>query len=157
MGSGSALDPLGSQGSLVLTDNGKWLLAVNAGSNNITVFAVEKDGLTFMDKVGSGGVMPVSLTVSGNEVFVLNAGGTPNISGFMLSHKGDLEPVAGSTRTLAAGGYAQVGFTPDGDQLVITNKAGNNILVFALNSRGMPANSAVKFTLERGHPLWVFL
>jgi hypothetical protein len=67
-------DPLGSQNSLMLTQDGKWLLAVNAGSNTITVFRVKPDGLEPVDWVSSCGILPVSLTISGNEVFVLNDG-----------------------------------------------------------------------------------
>ena len=72
-------DPLMSQGSLMLTQDGKWLLAVNAGSNSISVFKVGNDKITLVDNppVSSDGNFPVSLTISGNEVFVLNAGQAP--------------------------------------------------------------------------------
>src|SRR5215217_4578450 len=44
-------DPLASQGALILSDNNKFLFAVNAGSNEISVLAIGKDGLTLVDKV----------------------------------------------------------------------------------------------------------
>src|SRR5688572_6026717 len=49
-------DPLASQGALILSDDNRFLFAVNAGSNEISVLAVEKDGLRLADKVASGGV-----------------------------------------------------------------------------------------------------
>lgn len=33
LGSGGVFDPLVSQGSLIISDNGRWLIAVNAASN----------------------------------------------------------------------------------------------------------------------------
>ena len=113
-GSGTVLDSLGSQGSLVLTEDEEWLLAVNAGSNEISVFEVTHQGLKLAGKVGSGGTGPTSITTFYNIVYVLNAGGTPNITGFALTHKGALIPLANSTRTLASAGYAQVGSRPLG-------------------------------------------
>ena len=58
-------DPLKSQGSLMLTEDGRWLLAVNAGSNSISVFKVGNDKLTLVDNppVSSNGNFPVSLTI----------------------------------------------------------------------------------------------
>ena len=138
-GSGGNLDPLGSQGSLVLSDDNRWLLAANAGSNEISVFRVKRDGLELTDKVASGGEFPVSLSVLHDLVYVLNAGGDPNITGFYLTHRGRLIPYARSTRYLGSGGYAQVGFDPGGDNLVVTDRDENEILVFPLGRRGLPA------------------
>lgn len=59
-------DPLASQGALILSDNNQFLFAVNAGSNEISVLAIGKDALTLVDKVSSGGVRPISLTVHEN-------------------------------------------------------------------------------------------
>ncbi len=70
-GTGTQLD---SQGALALSPDGNWLFAVNAGSDNITVFQVTSTGLTVADVVDSHGLMPVSLTIYGNMVYVLNAG-----------------------------------------------------------------------------------
>ncbi len=65
---------LGSQDALVLSGNGKWLYAVNAGSNEISAFAASKDGLALVSKIGSGGTRPISLTVAHDLMYVLNAG-----------------------------------------------------------------------------------
>lgn len=144
LGSGGGLDPLASQGSLVLTDNKRWLLAVNAGSNDISVFRVKRNGLELVDKVDSGGEFPVSLTVFHNLVYVLNAGAFPNITGFYLSHRGQLIPRGDSTRALGTGGFAQVGFDPRGNNLVVTDRGENEILVFPLGRHGLPSMEPVK-------------
>ena len=142
-GSGGGLDPLASQGSVVLTENNRWLLAVNAGSNDISVFLVKRDALKLVDQVDSGGEFPVSLTVFHNLVYVLNAGGSANITGFYLSNRGELIHRDHSTRDLETGGFAQVGFDPWGDNLVITDRDENEILVFKLGWHGLPAMEPV--------------
>ena len=145
-GFGSALDPLGSQGSLALGQDYRWLLAVNAGSNEISVFKVRPDGLDFVDKVGSGGTMPVSVTIFHDLVYVLNAGASPNITGFYLSHKGELLPLAHSTRSLGTAGSPRWGSIPEGETLVVTDKPDNKILVFSLGYEGLPATNPVTST-----------
>jgi 6-phosphogluconolactonase (cycloisomerase 2 family) len=133
-------DPLKSQGSLMLTQDGKWLLAVNAGSNSISVFQVQNNGLNLIGTTASGGTFPVSLTISSNEVFVLNAS-TPNITGFNLSNKGKLTSIAGSTDVLPSGGsylYTQVGFDNYGKWLVVSDLGDSAILAAPVNSSGIP-------------------
>ena len=132
-------DPLASQGALVLSDNNK-LFAVNAGSNEISVLSIGKDSLTLVDKVSSGGVRPISLTVYENLLYVLNEGGTPNITGFTVSDTGDLTPLPGSTRPLSGGSMAdpaEVSFSHDGALLVVTEKAANLIDVYVVGSDGV--------------------
>jgi 6-phosphogluconolactonase len=133
---------LGNQGAVVLSQDDRWLFTVNAGSNDISVFAVEPTGLDLVDVVSSGGLMPISLTVDRDLLYVLNAGGsvgdTDNISGFIVAADGTLSPLANSTRPLSAAstGPAQVGFTPDGSVLVVTEKATNNILTYTVGRDG---------------------
>jgi 6-phosphogluconolactonase (cycloisomerase 2 family) len=136
---------LGSQGALVLTDNGRWLLAVNAGSNSVSVFRVNPSGLMLRDVVPSGGEMPISITVHGRMVYVLNGGGVENISGFMLHPNGMLQAVEGSSRPLSGTGVgpAQVQFTPDGRALVVTEKATNKIDVFLVYDIGFASMPVV--------------
>lgn len=142
-GSGGGLDPLGSQNSLVLNQTKKWLLAVNAGSNEISLFRIRPDGLELTDKVDSGGAFPVSVTIRHHQVYVLNGGSAPNITGFTLS-KGRLIPLAGSTRLLpVAGAFAQVGFDPQGDTLVVTDKGESTILIYDVGEDGLPAMNPV--------------
>ncbi len=124
MGTGSGL---GSQGSLALSQDGRWLLAVNAGSNDVSVFSISGGGLTLRGRQPSGGAMPISVTIHDDLVFVLNAGGSANITGFRLNEAGMLTPIPGAQRTLAGSGPAQVSFNPDGSLLVITQKTSNTI------------------------------
>ena len=123
---------LGSQGALVL--RGDRLYAVDAGSNQISDLAVSGDGLTLthLDTVASGGVSPISLTVKGDLLYVLNGGDgghAANIAGFHIHDDGTLDAIAGSTRPLSGPsvGPAQVQFTPNGRQLVVTEKNTNLI------------------------------
>jgi 6-phosphogluconolactonase len=135
-----ATDPLASQGALILSDDKQFLFAVNAGSNEISVLSIGKDALTLVDKVSSGGVRPISLTVHENLLYVLNEGGTPNITGFTVSDTGELTPLPGSTRPLTAGSAAdpaEVSFNPDGSLLVVTEKAANLIDVYVVGSDGV--------------------
>lgn len=130
LGSGAGL---GSQGSLVFSKNNEWLFAVNAGSNQISVFLVRPDGLKLVDVVASGGEQPISLTNHGKSLYVLNAGGSGNITGFSIASNGKLSPMAGSTQPLsnlgvgAAPGPAEIAYSPDGRTLVVTEKASNLI------------------------------
>jgi 6-phosphogluconolactonase (cycloisomerase 2 family) len=128
---------LGSQGALALSEGGRWLLAVNAGSNDVSVFGVIGSALVFRSTAPSGGMRPTSVTANGNTVFVLNAGGTPNISGFHLSATGILRPLPGSTRTLNGQAPAQVSFNNGGNLLVVSNKGSNTFDVFRIEGRNI--------------------
>ncbi|HEV8600943.1 MAG TPA: beta-propeller fold lactonase family protein [Gemmatimonadales bacterium] len=137
LGSGGGL---GNQGGLVLSDNGRWLLAVNAGSNSISVFRVEGDGsLTRTSTVASGGTQPISVTIAGELVYALNAGGIENIVGFRLDHSGSLEMIANSTRPLSGAGVgpAQIEFGPDGRLLAVTEKGTNQITIYLVGQDGL--------------------
>jgi 6-phosphogluconolactonase (cycloisomerase 2 family) len=152
---GVPVDPLRSQGSLVLSPDHRWLLAVNAGSDQVSVFRMRTQGLELTDVASSGGVLPVSVTIHRDLVYVLNAGGTvgdvDTIAGFTLSPEGRLSPLAGSTRILsqASTDPAQVGFTPDGSALVVTEKATDRIDVFPVDDNGLPG-AAPAVTLSEG-------
>ena len=108
-----------------MADDGRYLLAVDAGSNQISVLRISDDGsLTPVagSPFASGGVEPNSIAVSGNLVYVENAGGTaPNYTGFWLGRDGQLTPIPNSTVTVAAGPSAGLGdvlFNNDGTRLV---------------------------------------
>ena len=66
-GRGTGEAHLASQGSVVLSDDGQWLLVVNTGSDELSLFAVEADGLRLADRVGSGGSKPTSVAVRGTS------------------------------------------------------------------------------------------
>ena len=137
MGTGMGL---GSQGAVVLSDDGDWLLAVNAGSNSISSFKVYGDKLKLKSVVPSGGLMPVSITSYKSLVYVVNAGGTGNISGFRLRDDGTLQPIPHSTRPLTAAnaGPAQISFVDDGSAVVITEKNTNKLVSYLINRWGIP-------------------
>jgi 6-phosphogluconolactonase (cycloisomerase 2 family) len=129
---------LGSQGAVALSDDGQFLFAVNAASNTVTSFTVDGTSLTRVSTVASGGTLPISLTTHGSILYVLNAGGTENITGFAIGSAGDLTTLAGSSRPLSGTGVgpAQVGFDPSGRWLVVTEKNTNLIDVYAVAGNG---------------------
>ena len=146
------VDPLAAQDSVILHKNGRFLFAVNAGSNEISSFRVEPHGLTLIGKVGSGGVLPVSLAQYGDLLYVLNIGGlgnATNITGFTINRRGRLLPLAGSTRTLKTTGGSgptllndspsQVAFTATGEGLLVLDKGRNRFLSFAIGDDGLPS------------------
>jgi 6-phosphogluconolactonase len=126
---------LGSQGAVVTSDNGKWLYAVDAASNDVATFAIEHDGLALIGRTPSGGTMPISITTNGDTVYVLNAG-TRTIAGFSAK-KGILEMIPGAVRSLLGSGPAQVQFSPSGDALVVTNKATSTLDTFTVDQNGV--------------------
>ena len=131
---------LGNQGAVILSDDNSWLLAVNPGSNSVTSFIVSGGTLVWKSTVSSNGTMPVSVTVHNDLVYVLNAGGSGNISGFKLHADGTLHPISGSTKPLSSSeaGAAQVSFAADGNVLAITEKATNKIITYTVNAEGKP-------------------
>jgi len=144
LGSGGGL---GSQGAVTLSEDGQWLLAVDAGSNDVTSFAVGADHrLTVADRIWSGGIHPISVTVGNGLVYTVNDGGTENIAGFSISATGALSAIAGSSRPLSSSssGPAQISLTPDGGTLVVTEKATNRITTYAVGANG-----------AAGAPTWV--
>ncbi|HYS00031.1 MAG TPA: beta-propeller fold lactonase family protein [Gemmatimonadales bacterium] len=130
---------LGSQSAVTLSDDGRWLFAVNAGSNDVSVFSVSPAGLALASRTASGGTLPISLTVHGNVLYVLNAGGTGNISGFAVGTSGALTAIAGATLALSGSnvGPAQVSFSPDGRRLVVTEKNTNQLDLYAVDANGV--------------------
>lgn len=124
---------LGNQEGIVATEDGRFLYLVNAGSHSISVFARRGTDLQLVETVGSGGVEPISLAMHGRLLYVLNDGGTANLTGFTIEpNSGRLSPIPGSTRSLsvAVPNAAQASFDPSGRVLVVTEKATNTLLVF---------------------------
>lgn len=135
-----------SQGSLALGQGGHWLLAVNAGSNSISVISLKSGSAE--PPVSSGGLMPISVTVHDNWVYVLNAGSASsfdaahqNITGFHLSPDGDLTPLAGSTQPLSSTSAfvsaEQIKFNSSDSTLVVAEKGTNKIDTYSVNANGV--------------------
>ena len=134
-GRGTGKPHLASQSSVVLGDDGSRLLVANAGSDEVSLFAVEPDGLRLAGLIGSGGSGPTSIAVRGGLVYALN-NGTPGFSGFTLGDDG-LAPLDGSRRELGADADpAQIAFSPDGGTIVVTERGTNSITTFAVDERG---------------------
>lgn len=130
---------LGSQGALAMSEDGRWLLAVNPGSHDVSLLSVRHGRVRLVDRQPSGGEMPISVAIHGRDVYVLNAGGAGGISGFEIrGHR--LRPVESSTRPLSSdmAGPAQIAFTPDGDALIVTEKMTSCITVYELGHDGTP-------------------
>jgi 6-phosphogluconolactonase (cycloisomerase 2 family) len=150
---GAVVDKLASQNSLLYDSAHRLLLVVNAGSNSITAFTVSGDRLSRPQVLPSHGAFPVSIAAYKNLVYVLDAGGKGRVVGYSVS-EGILTWMPGSGRSLGLTAGAQppylnspgqVGFTPDGDQLVVTTKDnGSDIDVFAVRADGWLSAHAVQ-------------
>ncbi|MEP6928237.1 MAG: beta-propeller fold lactonase family protein [Ginsengibacter sp.] len=129
---------IGSQGALVLDKEHEWLYAVNAGSNSVSSFKVHDDGsLTLAHTESSMGTTPNSVSVYGNLLYVLN-NESDNIHGLKIGAGGTLSPIEGSTQPLSGSGVdaPQISFTPNGDWVVVTEKATNNIDLYKVKNNG---------------------
>ncbi len=141
--------PLNSQDSLIATEDGRFLIAGNAGSNDISVFAVRENGLELTDRASSGGIFPISLAHHAGLIYVLNAGGpksfvpnplrpAPTLSGFFLDEHGKLSPIPGSTHEVGTSTSvpADVLFTANGKLMIVTEVQVNSISVFHVSDDG---------------------
>ncbi len=141
-GEGGGNDPLQSQSSLIITPDRAFLLAVNAGTSDISVFRISDYGLVLASVTPSGGGNPVSLAIHDDLVYAINFGGNFHTAGFRLQPSGDLTPVAGSRLPLSGldPGASTAAFTPDGSKLIVTERIANKVDVFTVNSDGSLAN-----------------
>lgn len=148
---GAPDDPLASQGSLIYDGNHHVLIGVNAGSNTVSVLGLEDDHLALRQVLSSDGTFPVSATAHGDMVYVLNAHEAGAITGYRITD-GQLDPIADSTRSLeltpitgptqALNTPAQIGFTPNGQQLLVTTKLNGSLIdVFTMGPYGQPSNT----------------
>jgi 6-phosphogluconolactonase (cycloisomerase 2 family) len=137
---------LGSQGAVVVTEDRRFLFAVNAGSNSISSFRVQPDGLELAGTIGSGGATPTSVTYARGLLYVLNAGAPNNITGFTVDTKGRLSALADSTRPLSAASTspAQVGFSDDGGALIVTERATNRVDFYTVGEDGLATGPFVQ-------------
>jgi len=149
---GTESDHLATQGSLQYDWRHSLLIAVNAGSNTVTTFKVHGDRLQGRKVVDSGGEFPASVAIYGRLVYVLNSGGQGTVQGFWIRGH-HLRPIAGSARSLGLANTnppnfltspGQVGFSPNGRQLLVTTKAsGSTIDVFRVRRDGTLSTTPV--------------
>src|SRR5450755_3563787 len=128
---------LASQGAIQATPDGRDLLAVDAGSNQISVLRVTAGGVPVLvgQPVSSGGIKPVSVAFSRSGlVYVANSGaGGSGYSGFRLRPGGRLTPVHGSTVTVPDNsGLGDVFFNATGGHLVGTRTGTSQIDSFVV-------------------------
>jgi len=139
---------LSDQGAMLLSRDNRWLFVCNAGSSEISVLEVSREGLTLTDKVASGGQSPVSLALRHNLLYVVNAGGgagdTDNITAFIFGN-GKLVALPDSTRALSSSntGPAQVSFIRDGETLVVTERLTSLIDTFAVGDDGLASDRKI--------------
>jgi 6-phosphogluconolactonase len=135
---------LDAQNEVVLTDDGRFVFAVNAGSNTFTSFVVTPEGMVRrVQTIDSGGGFPISIAVNGDVLYVLNTN-SENISGFRFSESGRLTPIRGSTRKLTpqkAPVARQIGFDRTGRLLVVSSLTDARFDVFPVNSRGVAGDA----------------
>ena len=137
-GTGSGL---ASQGAIQISPDRRFVIAVDAGSNQISVLRINPDGglsLVRDGVVSSGGTLPVSIAVHDDLVYVANAGAVgTNYSGFRLSPDGRLRSILGTTVPLPAGSQpGDILFNGDGRRLVGTRVGTSEIDSFTVDSHG---------------------
>lgn len=167
---GPGPNPLQSQDSLIATDNGRFLLAVNAGSNEISVLAVTPDGLRLTDRAYSEGIFPVSIAYHKGLIYVINEGapatqngepnGIPTMAGFRLDFTGRLHYISDSKREVGEIGSnpADAIFSPDGNHLIVAEKFSNLVDIFPIGKDGrttepirFPTNNLTPFGIAFTH------
>ena len=156
-GSGGAIDPLHSQGSLLLSADNNTLFAVNAGTGDVSVFHVHGAQLDLAQVVPSGGASPVAIANRAGLVYVLNAGPTATLVGFSRQADGTLNQIAGSATSLSSADAAPSGLaiSPDGRFLTVTERNNSRIDTFRINSNGTlgpivstPSSGSGPFSIE---------
>jgi 6-phosphogluconolactonase len=141
---GAGLAALGGrQGAVELSGDGRYLYAVNAGSDSVSVFRTGPHRTKLIDVVRSRGVAPASVAEHHGRLYVLNSGGTPSVTAYWRLPGGSLWPVA--TRELAPGaqGAAQVSVTPDGHSLMVSERLSNRLETLPLDAFGRPGRPVV--------------
>jgi 6-phosphogluconolactonase len=130
---------LGSQDAVIVSDNGRLLFAVNAGSDSVSAFRIREHSIELVDTAPSGGSTPTSVAFHDGLLYVLNAGTPNNISGLRVSQGGELSPIAGSTRPLSGDSTApaQVGFSDHGEVVIVSERATNRLVTYTVDGSGL--------------------
>lgn len=138
--------PLGNQGAIQIDPSESFLYVVNAGSHSVSVFAITEDSLELRQTIASEGHRPLSLAVTQGRLYVLNAGGSvgalDSVAGFQIDSSGLLTPIEDSVATLstAVTRPAQIGVSPDGTSLVVTERETHKVSIFEIDAAGRPMN-----------------
>ncbi len=121
---------LDTQGGLRLSANNRFLYAVNAGSDDVTVFEVDGTRLRLIQKIYAGD-QPVSLTLTDNLLYVLNGSVAGNgIRGFRIARNGALTPLPDSFRDLSSriAVPGNIQFSPNGRIILVPHKVTNELI-----------------------------
>jgi DNA-binding beta-propeller fold protein YncE len=146
----AAIDPLGSQNSLVFDAASQLLFAVNAGDDTVSALDTGPFGLKprVRARVPSGGFIPVSLAVSGDLLYVLNAGGTGSVTTFSIRDRAlaqvgsldlGLQPQATTPPFAQVPAPGQVGVDALARRLIVTYAGGQTLLIAELDDNGLPS------------------
>ena len=149
---GSGVAP--SSNPLAFGDEERYLFVTNPGSDELSVFERRGRSLKRVDVVATGGPRPLSVAVDGNLVYVLNAGrdgAAPNISGFTVED-GSLALVGTAALPEGTKGPPQIGFSPSGDQLVVTDRPTDRIIVYPVETSGKVESPTVNDVDEGSVP-----
>ncbi len=158
------LGPSDSDYELRLSSDGKFLLAVNSGSNTIAVFSIKDNGTLEAvpgSPFASGGQTPVHIDVSGNTVFVVNksqnplapTNTAPNYSTFTIDGAGKLTPVAGGKFETTVGSSPSNGLVSrDGKFLFGTDFLGFMLMPAAGTLRSFSIGGGGTLTPVTGTP-----
>ena len=143
-GIGGVGDPLASQFAVALSPNAKLLVVVNAGSNDVSSFAVSGGSLSLVDRASSGGMRPVSVAVSKDYVYALNT--ISNTIGVLaIGSDGSLTALPSKTKALPAGadGAAEVRLSPNGHLLVVSERVSNRLETLTVGADGALGDGVV--------------
>lgn len=141
---GAGLATLGGrQGAVELSGNGRYLYAVNAGSDTVSVFHAGRHRTRLVDIVPSGGDAPASIDEHDGRIYVLNSGDAPNVAAFWRRGDGSLKAIASRDLAPGAAGAAQVSVMPDGRSLVISERVANRLETLPLDRLGHPGAPVV--------------
>jgi 6-phosphogluconolactonase len=133
-GAGNGEAHLPSQGSVTLSGDARHAFVTNAGSGDVSVFTLTGEGPTLAHTVQTG-ALPLSVAEHDGLVYVLNSADA-SLTGFVVEGS-RLSPISGAEhRWDPEAKPAQVGFSPDGRTLVVTERGADRILTFPIESSG---------------------
>jgi 6-phosphogluconolactonase len=137
--------------SLTLSADHASLFAANAGSGSVSVFRVKGTRLELTDHVATEGSEPNSVARFGSLVYVSNTAGSSSVVGSDFNN-GKLVRIPNSLRFLSGNAVASgsVAFSPDGQFLIVTEKATTNLDVFKVLSDGSLSQAAITKSVGPG-------
>jgi len=151
-GTGGETDPLESQGALTISGDHTLLFAVNPASGTVSSFHLLNGIPVFVDQENSGGAFPIAVAEHNDFVCVLNAGGNGAVVGFKADGLGRLHAIQNSSAFLTGlnSGASSISISPNGQWLVVIEKASNSIDVFPIHPDGTLGNVVSNHSVTPG-------